>query len=484
MSMLSMACNKSFLELSPRGTELEDNFYQNETQVMQGLIAAYDVLQWGNYGGYTMKVPLLTTASDEAHAGGSDASDQPSWVAYDNFTLDPFRGPQLGLWQKYYTGVYRSNLILEKIELAKDKLESSFADRVTAEAKFLRAYYYFDLVRFFGKIPFFTHTLAPSEMYDQEQVDPSVVYTQIEKDLKEAFAALPEVVTDNEKGRITLGAAKALLAKVYLFSNDNSKMAEAATLLRDVNTSPHYSLLQNFADIFEPSNRYHSESIFEISHTNLSSWGDWGWINGSDGTVTPQFIGPADYSGPIYANGWGFCPISLDLVNAMQGDPRFEHTIIDGNQMKNQGATYVERYQNTDYFIKKYAPRQAYRPTSGTAELNWPYSEIEIRLADTYLMEAEAIVRSGGDQNRANDLLNAVRNRVGLADRVATLDNIMEERRLELATEGHRFFDLIRTGKAAEVLGPLGFVAGKHEVLPIPQQEIDITKGKLKQNNY
>lgn len=482
--IISTACNKSFLELNPRGTELEDNFYQNETQVFQGLVAAYDVLQWGTSGGYTMKVPLLTTASDEAHAGGSDASDQPSWVAYDNFTLDPFRGPQLGLWQKYYTGVYRANLILEKIELSKDKLESSFVDRVTAEARFLRAYYYFDLLRFFGNIPLITKTLAPSEMYTQEQVAPELVYTQIEEDLKASFNALPSTLAANEMGRVTLGAAKALLGKVLLFKNDNSRMAEAAALLREVNTSPQYGLLDNFEDIFNPENPFHKESVFEIPHSNLSSWGDWGWINGSEGNIAVQFVGPADYNGPIFTNGWGFCPISLDLVNFMQGDPRFEHTIIDGNAMKAQGATYAARYQNTDYFIKKYGPRTAYRATAGNVELNWPINVIDIRLADTYLMEAEAIIRSGGDQNRANDLLNAVRNRVGLGDVVATQQTIMDERRMELATEGHRFFDLVRTGTAAQVLGPLGFQANKHEVLPIPQQEIDITKGMLKQNNY
>lgn len=482
--IVASACSKSFLELTPRGTELEDNFYQNEEQVFQGLVAVYDVMQWGTSEGYTMKMPLLTTASDEAHAGGSDASDQPAWVAYDNFTLDPYRGPQYGLWRRNFTGVYRANLLLEKIELVRDKLDPSFLDRVSAEARFLRAFFYFDLVRFFRNIPLITKSLAPSEMYNQEQVDPNLVYQLIEEDLKAAINVLPPSVPVEETGRLTKGAAQALFGKVLLFKMDNSRMAEAAAVLREVNTSPVYRLLDNYADIFHPDNAFHSESILEISHTTLSGWGDWGWINGSDGNVAPQFIGPADYNGPTYSAGWGFCPVSMDLVNAMQGDPRFEHTIIDGNALKQNGATYTERYQNTDYFIKKYAPLTAYRSTIGNVELNWPINEIEIRLADTYLLEAEAIVRSGGDQSRANDLLNAVRNRVGLGDRVATLDNIMEERRLELATEGHRFFDLVRTGLAETVLGPLGFRSNKHEILPIPQQEIDITKGVLKQNNY
>jgi hypothetical protein len=261
-------------------------------------------------------------------------------------------------------------------------------------------------------------------------------------------------------------------------------MLEAANLFKEVNTTTGYTLLPDFGDIFRPDNQFNAESILEVPHANLAAWGDWGWVNGGEGNVGVQFVGPADYNGPTFSNGWGFCPISLDLVNAMTGDPRFEHTIIDGNQMKADGAVYNARYQNTDYFIRKYAPLKDFRSAVGTPELNWPINEIEIRLADTYLMEAEALVRGGGDLSRAKDLLDAVRSRVGLTSVPATLDNIYNERRLELATEGHRFFDLVRTGKAATVLGPLGFVANKHELLPIPQQEIDVTNGVLKQNNY
>jgi starch-binding outer membrane protein, SusD/RagB family len=480
--VVTRSCSKSFLELKPKGTELEDNFYQNQDQVFQALVSVYDAMQWGTSGGYTMKQPLLTAASDEAYAGGSDASDQPSWVAFDNFTMDPYRGPQLGLWQKNYTGIYRANLLLSKIDKV-PTLDVNFKARVIAEAKFMRAYFYFDLVRFFGKVPLITGPLPTAELYSQQQATPQQVYQQIEKDLSDARPNLPVTLPLNEYGRITKGAATALLGKVILYQNSNTRMAEAANLLKEVNTSPAYQLLANFGDIFRVDNKFNAESILEIPHSNLAAWGDWGWINGGEGNVAPQFIGPADYSGPVFSNGWGFCPISTELVTAMTGDPRFEHTIIDGNAMKAQGATYNARYQNTDYFIRKYAPVKAFRSSVGTAELNWPINEIEIRLADTYLMEAEALIRGAGDATRAKTLLDAVRSRVGLPAVAATLDNIYQERRLELATEGHRFFDLVRTGKAATVLASTGFKANKHEVLPIPQSEIDITNKVLEQNN-
>lgn len=483
-------CSKDFLEIEPRGTQLEANFYRNQTEIYQGLVAVYDVIQWGNSGGYTMKMPLLTVASDEAHAGGSDASDQPSWVAFDDFTLDAFRGPQLGLWQKNYTGIYRANLFLEKIE-GVPSLDPNFKSRTIAEAKALRAYFYFDLVRFFRNIPLITASIPTAELYSQVQAPPAEVFAQIEKDLTEAIADLPLTIPVAENGRISRGGAKALLAKAIMFQNDDSRMAQAAQILNEVNTSGVYNLLSNFGDIFNPSNRFSAESIWEIPHSNIAAWGDWGWINGGEGNVAPQFVGMADFSGSTYSAGWGFAPISLELVAAMNGDPRFEHTIIDGQALRAGGANYTPRYQNTDYFLKKYAPMQSFRSPIGTAELNWPYNEIEIRLADTYLLEAEAILRSGGDMARAGLLLNGgpgftgVRSRVGLPPVAVTLNNVYNERRLELATEGHRFFDLVRTGQAASVLAGKGFVAGKNEILPIPQQELDITKGVLKQNpNY
>lgn len=487
VAMTFNACDKEFLELKPRGTELEGNFYQNQTEIFQGLVSIYDVIQWGTSGGYTMKMPLLSAASDDCYAGGSDASDQPNWVAWDNFTLDSYRGPQTGLWQKSYTGIYRANLLLSKVDGVAD-LDAAFKARTIAEAKTLRAYFYFDLVRYFGRVPLIIGAIPTSELYSQAQVEPAAIYAQIEKDLTEARVDLPAKINftmdGTEKGRLTKSTATALLAKAILYQNNNARMAEAAALFNEVNTTAGYKLLPNYGDIFKPDNQYNEESILEIPHSNLAAWGDWNWVNGGEGNVATQFVGPQDYNGDTFSSGWGFCPVTESLVAALTGDPRFEHTIIDGKVLKAAGAIYNARYQNTDYFIRKYAPLKARRSAVGTPELNWPVNEIEIRLADTYLMEAEALVRGGGNATRAKELLDAVRGRVGLGSVPATLDNIFNERRLELATEGHRFFDLVRSGRANAVLGPLGYKTGKHEVLPIPQNEIDVTNGVLKQNNY
>ena len=145
--LITASCKKDFLNLEPRGTDLETNYYRTEAEIYRGLVAVYDVLQWtSGPGQYAMQIGLANTASDDCYAGGSDASDQPSWVAYDNFTLNPSLGPQAAIWNNYYAGIYRANLILEKIAVAPSEVTEDFKARMIAEAKFLRAYFYFELV--------------------------------------------------------------------------------------------------------------------------------------------------------------------------------------------------------------------------------------------------------------------------------------------------------------------------------------------------
>lgn len=485
--ILLISCGEDHLDIEPRGTTLESNFYKTQDDYFSGLVAIYDVLQWGGTGGWNMQLGLLNAASDDCHAGGSDASDQPSWVAWDQFTLDPELGPQSGFWNKGYAGIYRANLLLEKLAES-ENLDVSFVARSEAEAKFLRAYFYFDLVRHFGRIPLITQSLGADIIYDQTQNDPSEIYNQIEADLRDAIATieLPFTVPAEEIGRVTQGAARSLLGKVIIFQGDDNRMAEAAAILDEVIGSGIYALEDEYGAIFAPDNEWGSESIFEINHSG-NQQGDYGQFNnGTEGNYNVQFFGMRDYVGPIYADGWSFCPVSLELVEFMQGDPRYEHTIIDGVQLQEAGASYTAGFQNTDYFIRKYSSRQEDRATSGEPALNWAYNEKVIRLADVLLLAAEAHQRSGNDVEARRNL-NRVRTRVSLqpvtnAAGAALLDVIYRERRLELATEGHRFYDLVRTDRAVDALGDRGFIAGKHEHLPIPQSEIDITEGSITQN--
>lgn len=485
--MLS-SCSKKFLELQPSGQFLESNYYQTPDEAFAGLVAAYDPLVTETGGiDNTYSGPLgpLNAASDDCVAGGGGSSDMNTWQVWNNYTLTPAVGPEGEYWGINFTGVNRCNTILAKLS-GVPGLSADLSKRYTAEAKFLRAHYYFDLERLFKNVPLIVTVLSSAEVYKQVQAAPADVYAQIEKDLTEAIPDLPPTVTSDENGRVTQGAAIALLGKVYLYEQ---KWPDAATQLAIVNgptpggaATPiyGYQLMANFGDIFSPAHKFNSESIFELSHTASQnySWGNWGSFKSN---VYTQMIGPRNYNGPTYWAGWGFNPITTQLVDAMKGDPRYPYTIVNIDSIcVATGSTYEHSYENTGYFIQKYAPLLQYKSTTGTAELNFPNDYIEIRLADTYLMEAEALVNAGTNAARAQSLLDAVRARVGLASVPATLDNIYNERRLELATEGHRWFDLVRTGRAASVLAFKGFTANKNELLPIPLKDMDNTQ--MKQN--
>ncbi|MBX6380742.1 MAG: RagB/SusD family nutrient uptake outer membrane protein [Thermoflavifilum aggregans] len=488
LALLFTACSKSFLEIQPKGLQLESNYYQTPDQAFAALVAAYNPMGWeagGSDNTYIDPLGPLNSASDECYAGGGGPTDMAFWQVWNNYTLTPALGPQAGFWDRNYTGIYRVNIFLSKIDGVQG-LDPATKARYIAEAKFLRAYYYFWLVRLFKNIPLITHPLATEEIYKQTQAPVDSVYHQIETDLKEAIPDLPWTVNiPDEGGRATKGAAYALMGKLIMWEagpNNNSRMLEAAAYLDSVNFSGYYHLVPNFPDIFSPDNKFNSESILEIVHTGAQNagWGNWPNFLGN---VYTQMVGPRSYSGPIYwSGGWSFNPIIPSFVDSLKGDPRYPYTVADIDSIVNAapGRSYTAGYDNTGYFIQKYAPLAKYVSTTGQPELNFPNDYIEIRLADTYLLEAEALIRGGGDAGKAGMLLNAVRERVGLPDVAPTLKNIYHERMIELATEGHRWFDLVRLGWAPSVLAFKGFQAGKHELLPIPLVEMNNTQ--LKQN--
>lgn len=474
-SVLLNSCSKDFIDLKPKGTALEDNYYRNAEEAFNGLVSVYDPLGKEVGSTYSNKIGPLNSASDDCYAGGASSSDVPAWQVWNNFTVDAANGIQSDFWERNFKGIYRANVMLSKLDAI--PMDEALKTRYIAECKFLRAYYYFDLVRLFKNVPLFTAPVSADDFFSVTQAPPAETWAQIEKDLKEAIIDLPEAVPTEENGRVTKYAAIAVLGKAILFQNDNARMLEAANLLEQVNSSTNYELLADFGQIFRPDNKFNKESIFEIVHTAqaIQGWGSW---PNFEGNVYVQMCGPRGYSGPTYMPGWGFNPIMLDLVGLLKNDPRYPHTIANIDSLKVANvATYEAGFQNTGYFVQKYAPTiEFYSTIGGDPVLNYSYNYIEIRLADTYLMEAEALVRGGGDATKAQFYLDKVRERVGLPSVPATLDNIYKERRLELATEGHRFFDLVRTGQAATALASKGFTANKNEILPIPLAELANTK--------
>lgn len=497
------ACTEEFLDREPLDQRVESNFYQTQADAEEALIAVYDVLGWNTVVGFHPVQMFADIASDDSFAGGASRNDAPNIIEVDKHNIRTTNGEILGLWKKYYTGIYRANLYLEKIEGI--KADQDFIDRTVAEVKFIRAFYYFDLLKCFENVPLLTQTLKSQSEYAQPQATPEQIYNQIATDLVEAIPSLPEVIPQAENGRVSKWAAKALLGRVYLYVNGvygadpqgggkTINRAEALAELEDVINNSGHDLLPDFAANFARAGEFSEESVFEISYSDARPWYDWGYIQGGEGNIAIQMQGPRvdDPGQEAYDRGWSFAPVTQDLYNAFEdGDPRRDATILHENEI-NGGLTIG--YQHTGYFSKKYTTVKEYAPSDGQPELNWGNNYRVIRFSDVLLMAAEL-----GSPN-AQEYLDRVRARVGLPSVPATLENIMRERRLELALEGIRYWDLLRQGvnvAESEIsisgeVGPLyqgdaqefdvNFNPARRGLFPIPQTEVDISNGLYKQN--
>jgi len=379
-------------------------------------------------------------------------------------------------------------------------LETPAIDLYKAEAKFLRAYYYFELVRAFGNVAFYTENLTPSE-YDVINTDKSVIYEQVETDLLEAIPLLPRESEQStaDLTRASRGAARALLGKTYLYQE---KYDEAATALEAVFTSGEYDLYPEYDSLFLITQEYGIESVFEIPYTSYihTDGDDDPWANGrqSEGNIDVQLCGTRETPVPgVIHGGWGFDMIDSSLIDAFDAasdpvrkygtgfGPEFFLANLDlSPEQDANGNGFHDARENegfTGWYQKK---RAAYLPYDdpGQSPAPWTYNNNErmIRYSDVLLMYAEALNQQASpDDGTAREMVNLVRARVGLDPLSSSGNDLFEdiklERRLELGMEGHRFYDLVRWGDAATVLGPRGFVAGTHELFPIPNVEIGVT---------
>lgn len=483
------SCKKSFVDIEPKGQFLTENYYKDQSQAFAALVAVYDVLR-KNSGGFENMITMMNAGSDDQIAGGGSDSDGAGIQGFSHFGLNSQIIPG-SFWNDYYQGIFRANILLQKIP--NTTMDESLKNRYIAETKTLRSWYYFNLLILFRNIPLILEPLTTDNMYAVVQADPAAVYAQIEADLLESIPNLPPVITDaNDYGRLNKGAAQAILGKIYLYDN---KKTEAAAQLAEVNgTTPGQpnqygnQLLTNFADLWLTDNKFNDESILEVCHSMLGA-SDWSWWGASndEGNSVNQMVGPRSYtridpSAPDLSSGWSFNTFTQDFYDAAKNDPRYPATVLDLGKLEAEGKvqflTPPHMATSPKLYLNKFMPRQSdVRTGGGALELNFRQNTYAIRLADTYLLEAEALGATGA---RAQALLDAVRNRVGLTPVPVSLDAIKRERRLELAGEGFRFFDLVRWGDAATKLASKGFTAGKDEIFPIPQRELQGTK--LQQN--
>ncbi len=474
---LLVSCTDSFVDRDPVYSIDSENYFNSEEDYNKALIAAYDMLQ-STY----VNVLLGEIASDNTLSGGESANDVIGFQQVDEMTHTAVNSNLRDLWNWMFAGVNRANYILE----FKDKTNFNGKEQIIAEARFLRAYYHFELVKWFGAIPLKGD--ARFKLGDEKNIPRSPVsevYASIEDDLEYAIANLSVVAP--QTGRATKGAAQALLGKAYLYQD---KFDEAADVLEDLIIDDNYSLVTNYNTIFENSGENGTESVFEVQYSDAEGAG-FGCLQCSEGNVAVGFNGIRNYSGPLFDSGYSFNVPTQDAFDAFEvGDNRRDASILDiVTFAAANSATYGTGYKHTGFFNRKYLPRQG-DANIGDQNLTNPNNYRAIRYSDVLLMAAEAYNRGGIDDAKARTYLNLVRRRAFgntshdvSASGSALTDLILAERRLELVGEGHRFFDLVRTNRAAAAI--TGFTPNKNEIFPIPIEEIQFSNGNWQQNpNY
>lgn len=474
VSMFSIvACMDDFLDQKPQGIQTEEVFLKNEQDALLATNAIYNIFLDWNYhsGGF----PLLDIMSDDAYKGSSPG-DGGAIGLFNTFQFTASAGDISRWYSALYKGVRRANIVIENVPPI--AMNETLKKRLQGEAYFLRALFYFDLVRAFGDVPKITTPTPPRKLVRSPKNE---IYTDlIVPDLRAAIDNLQEKnqYPATEAGRATKGAAKALLAKVYMFQGD---FVNAEKYAMEVIATGQYDLELNYSDAFSLEGQFGIESVFEL-----------GAEPNSGGS---QFANTQGVRG-IPNRGWGFNRPSVELINFFEADDiRKDATIIflgetiDGVLIVGDSGTPDITYADppTNTIIKEIETynQKVWVPGTGTLEA-FGYNKRIIRYAEVLLIAAEAL-NENNKTEEARVQLNKVRLRAGLlpvvdTDKIIVAQIIADERRAELAMEGNRFWDLVRTGKAQEVLGPLGFVVGKHELFPIPQSEIDLSEGTMKQN--
>ncbi len=506
LGLVASGCD-SMLDIEPQGEQTSSNFFLTSSDANRALAGVYAAAQQQKrltyqgapefLAGYDMVFGDI--AADNAFKGGESQNDQADIDNVQTFTVNPNNLYVAKMWSSLYEVVTRANRILNRVpDIDMDPDEK---ERILAEARFLRAYAYFYLLQAFGMDSDHAANNGPGIVIvedvveigtaDKDRSPEPVVWEQIEADLSAAIDVLPtkSSLSADQYGRATEGAAKALLVKAHIFQED---WPAAEPLALQIITSGEYSLEPDFASIFTVEGEHGSGSIFEINYATLENE-----VEGYFGNV---------YQASRSTWGFGFKNPTQNLVDAFDSnDPRLDATVIfDGEQMPDgtvvDGGASRSGYHNEKIWI----PQNRVNAVLGIGDFAGPSNVRFLRLANVYLWHAEA-ANENGNPDDALESLNAVRARardtddnpnndpsgvlpdVTVQDQDDLRDAIYRDRRLEFAMEDLRFFDLIRQGRAADVLGPggsfpTGFIAGTHERMPIPQREIDLSNGLLQQN--
>lgn len=483
-TILFYGCKDDFLDKTKLGALTSDNYFVTENDAFQSVVAAYSDLKDYRYV-WTIWC-FGDVLSDDATYSGSD-DDVQAFARMESYNFPADNTRILDRWQTLFRGVNKANQAIDGISKMEAGLfKTQNKNRLLGEVLFLRAYYYHELVIAFGDVPLMIKTpTIKDKKLTRTPVDQ--VYAQIEKDLIDAVRLLPAKSTlkmADDAGRITKAAANAMLSRVYLYQKkyDDCKKASKAVFAES-----DYSLMTNYGDVFKLSGEHCSESILEITQYDSPSGTSVGTLN-NNGNLHVIMMMPF---GATYGFGVNQPTVALAKAYIAEGDSVRKHiTLLTADSLRawETAANFAKLARNrTGFYNEKFYLKPTQRSLNGR---NNPTNIRLIRLPEVYLNYAEACAlhpTSGDGENEARTYLNKVRTRVHLADKNSTgpalFDAIMLERRLEFGGEGRRYWDMVRTGKAATTFLSKGtFNPATCNLLPVPQAEIDASGGVITQN--
>ncbi|MBB3700724.1 RagB/SusD family nutrient uptake outer membrane protein [Flammeovirga yaeyamensis] len=492
------ACS-NFLDREPLARETTETFVSDPENLELMVIAGYDPMQWRFEGTQFYNYFIFgDIASDDADKGGLSETDLDYMTMVQKFQWNASEPLFESVWKRHFAGVFRANTVLSNVEVAKASVDENTYNQVKGEGLFLRGWHYFQLVKMYGGVPMFTSLEDYENLNSTPRSSEAELYELILNDFKAAGALLKtkDQYDAEYLGRATSGMAYSYFAKAALYSNDESTYEEAYTYAKNVIESGQYALLDDYANIWRLEEENGKESIFEVQFepSNFNNWSTQGEGAGENMMQSPRAGGNSGNPASI-GEGWGFNLPTVALEKAFRDagdDIRREQTIIyDGEEVypgegtirvAQPGDTNSDWYNTTGFAPQKYfLPQRELTTDFGDNRYNGHSNYRMFRYADLLLFASELAIRTG--KGGAADYLNQVRARVNLAPIASpTLDDVFKERRLELAMEGHRFFDQVRTGQITAELVSEGFVQGVHEKFPIPQSEIDLTDGLITGN--
>ena len=467
------ACN--FLERKPWDSVDTTNGFVTEADAIAAVNACYQPLQWPKL--YNMRVWTLDIIAGESVVGAGGGSDGLETVEMANFIATSDNFAALDLWRGPSPGILRCNFVLANVPQM--DIDNDIKARLLGEAHFLRAHYYFILVRLFGGVPMPTQPLTAESNLKMPRATADEVYALITEDLKQAISLLPQRSKYGSKdiGRATKEAAMVELARVYLtYQPDVTKYNEVVRLCDEI-AAMGYQLATNYADNYNPAKQNGVESIFEVQYygkTNKDFWS-----NENQASWISTYQGPRNSGMAAGCYGWNQ-PTAEFVSQYEPGDLRKDLTVFYTGCPTFDGYTYSGTWSTTGYNVRKFLLTKAQSPDYNTSNQNWIIS----RYADVLLMKAEAL-NELGRTTEAEEPLYQVRKRAGLTSRAQIeglsqtqmRERIIHERRIELAFEGHRWYDMLRykDNYALTFLHSIGKTAAttKHLLFPIPMQEIE-----------